>query len=219
MRFRHDHINPRVSCWLPICFDRHKCHCSKDPIVKLELFYHNSLEYCAYFSSLCPCVIIPMRVMGNSKPIYDLLQTCNLGSAIFLWSILSWIMHRSWFFNCTNYIHQMWYKFLHDSWCKICFLSFPSYSITSSLFLPTFDIKSLRDSQIVHLANTNLHFRTLTFWWCLFLNLLMANWKIPPMLNSLFICNNTIWKQRKFMFAIINAPLYTLKISFQFLVK
>jgi hypothetical protein len=61
----------------------HKSY-NKNPIMKLGLFGHNSLEYCAYLSSSCPCAIIPMRIMGNC-PSLDaiLLYTCNLGSAIF----------------------------------------------------------------------------------------------------------------------------------------
>jgi hypothetical protein len=116
------------------------------------------------------------RVMGNCpSPNIILLQTCNLGNVIFARSILSWIMHRNSSFNHTNSILHMWYKFLHDFWCKICFLSFSSYLIASLLFLPTFDIKFLRDSQIVHLAKTDLRFHTLTFRWYLFFNLFMAD--------------------------------------------
>ncbi len=148
---------------------------NKDPIVKLGSFGHNSLKYCAYISSLRPCAIILMRVTSNCpNPNIILLQTCNLGSATFAWSILSWIMHRNSSFDRINYVLQMWYKFLHNFWCKICFLNFPSYSISSLLFIPTFDIKSLRDSQIVHLAKTDPCFHTLTFQWCLFLNLFMV---------------------------------------------
>ncbi len=162
---------------------------NKDTIVKLGSFGHNSLEYCAYFSSSCPYAIIPMKIMSNCpSPYIILLQTCNFGSAIFAWSVLSWIMNSS-FFNHIDYILQVWYKFLHNFWCKICFINFPSYSLTL-LFFPTFNIKSLKDSQTMHLANTNLCFRTSTFRWCLFLNLLMVDWEIPPMINSLLICNN-----------------------------
>jgi hypothetical protein len=188
--------------------------------VKLGSFGHNSLEYCAYISFPCPCVIIHVKVMGNClNPNMILLQTCNLDKAVFSRSILSWIMHRNSSFNRINFIFQMWYTIFHDFWCKICFLSFYSYLITSLLFLPTFDIKSLRDSQIVHLAKIDLPFWTSTFRWFPFLNLFMAYWKIPLMLNSLLICNKTIWKQKKFRFMIINAPIYMSKKSFQFLVK
>jgi len=109
--------------------------------VKFGSFGHNSLESCAYLSFLYPCVIVPMKVMGNCpSPYIILLQTCNLGSEVFTWSILSWIMHKNSSFDHTNYVFQVWYKFIHDYWCKICFFSFPSYSITSLLFLPTFVI-------------------------------------------------------------------------------
>ncbi len=57
--------------------------CNKDPIVKLGLFGHNSLEYYVYLSSPWPCVIILIRVMGNC-PRLDiiLLHTYNLGKGI-----------------------------------------------------------------------------------------------------------------------------------------
>ncbi len=132
---------------------------------QLWLFGHNSFEYCAYLSSPCPCTIIPMKIMGNyASPNIILLQICNLGNVIFMWSILSWIMHRNSSFNRTDSVLQVWYKFLQDSWCKICFFSFPSYSIASLLFLPTFNIKFLRDSQTMHLVKIDFHFRTSTFW-------------------------------------------------------
>jgi hypothetical protein len=81
---------------------------SKDPIVKLGSFGHNSLKYCAYFSSPWPCVIILIRIIG-SCPSLDiiLLHTYNLGRAIFAWSILSWIMHRNSSFDCTNFVFQI----------------------------------------------------------------------------------------------------------------
>jgi hypothetical protein len=144
--------------------------------VKLGSFGHNSLEYCAYISFPCPCAIIPMRVMGNCPSLnIILLQTYNLGNAVFPRSILSWIMHRNSSFNRINFVLQMWYKFLCDSWCKICFFNFPSYLIASLLFLPTFDIKFLRYSQIVHLAKIDPCFCTSIFRWWLFFNLFMAN--------------------------------------------
>jgi hypothetical protein len=165
----------------------------------LGLFGHNLLEYCAHLSSSWPCVIIPMRVMGNCpSPNIILLHTCNLGNAIFAWSILSWIMHRNSSFDHTNSILQVWYKFIHDSWCKICFLIFASYSRASLLFFPNLDIKSLRDSQIMHFANTNPHFHTLAFRWCLFLNLFIANWEIALMLNSFLMCQPTNTKTKKY---------------------
>ncbi len=143
--------------------------------------------------------------MGNC-PSLDiiLLHTCNLGSAIFAWSILSWIMDRNSSFNHTNFILQIWYKFLHDSWCRICFINFTSYFKTSLLFFPNLDIKSFKDSQTMHFTNTNPHFRTSTFKWCLFLNLFVADWKIPPMCNFLLICQPTnIKKQRNIRLSTI----------------
>ncbi len=120
---------------------------NKDPIVKLGSFSHNLLEYCAYLSSPWPCVIIPVRVMGNCpRPNIILLHTYNLGSIVFAQSILSWIMHRNSSFDCIDSILQVWYKFLHDSWCRISFLSFASYFKASLLFFANLDIKSFRDS-------------------------------------------------------------------------
>jgi len=120
---------------------------NKDPIVKLGSFGHNSLEYCAYLSCPWPCTIISIRVMGNCpRPNIIMLHTYNPGNVVFAWSILSWIMHRNSSFDCIDFVIQVWYKFLHDYWCKICFLSFPSYFKASLLFFPNLDIKSFRDS-------------------------------------------------------------------------
>jgi hypothetical protein len=130
--------------------------------------------------------------MGNCpSPNIILLHTYNLGSTIFAWSILSWIMHKNSSFNHIKLILQVWYKFIHDSWCKICFISFASYSKASLLLFPSLDIKSFRDSQTMHFANMNPCFHTSTFRWCLFFNLLIANWEITLMFNSLFICQPT----------------------------
>jgi hypothetical protein len=118
----------------------------KDLIVKLGSFGHNLLAYCAYLSSLWPCTIILVEMGNCLSPNIILLHTYNLRSAIFAWSILSWIMQKNSSFNCTNSVLQVWYKFLHDSWCKICFFSFTSYSTASLLFFPNLDIKSLKDS-------------------------------------------------------------------------
>ncbi len=172
---------------------------NKDPIVKLGLFGHNSLNYCAYLSSPWPWTIISMRVMDNfPSPNIVLLHTCNLGSAIFTWSILSWILQRNSSFDRTNSILQVWYKFLHDSWCKICFLIFTSYFKASLLLFPDLDIKFLRDSQLMHFANTDPHFHTSTFKWCLFFNLLITDWEIPLMFNSLLIYQPTNMKTNKY---------------------
>jgi hypothetical protein len=171
---------------------------NKDPIVKLGSFVHNSLNYCAYLSSPWPCIIIPIKVMGNCpRPNIILLHTCNLGNTIFAWSILSWIMHKNSSFNHTSFVLQVWNKFLHDFWCKICFLSFASYSRTSLLLFPNLDIKSFKDSQTIHVVNTNPCFGTSTFKWCLFLNLLIVDREIPPMFNSLLIYHPTNTKKQR----------------------
>jgi len=95
----------------------HKSH-NKDPILELGLFGHIPLEYCAYFSSQWPCNIIPIRVMGNCSSLdIILLHTCNLGSVVFAWSILSWIMHKNSSFDSIDSGLQVWYMFLNDSWC------------------------------------------------------------------------------------------------------
>jgi len=179
---------------------------NKDPIMKLGLFGHNSLKYCAYFSSPWPHAIITIKVMGNClRPNIILLHTYNLKSTVFAWSILSWIMHKNSSFDLTNFVLQVCYKFLHDFWCRICFFSFTTYFRTSLLFFPNLDIKSFMDSQIVHFTNTNPHFHTSTFKWCFSFNLLITNWKIPPMVNSLLICHPTnIKKQRNIRLSTIN---------------
>jgi hypothetical protein len=138
--------------------------------------------------------------MGNCPmPNIILLHTCNLGNIVFAWSILSWIMHKNSSFNRSDFILQIWYKFLHDSWCRICFIKFASYFRASLLCFLNLDIKSFRDSQIMHFTNTNPHFHTLTFKWCFFLNLLIVNWEIFPMFNSLLIYKPTNIKKRKIL--------------------
>jgi hypothetical protein len=79
----------------------------------------------------------------------------------------------------------------------ICFLNFASYFRTSLLLFPNLDIRSFRDSQTMHFANIDPHFCTSTFKWCLFLNLLIANWKIPLMFNSMFISQPTNTKKQR----------------------
>jgi hypothetical protein len=108
--------------------------CSKDPIMKLGSFGHNSLEYCAYLSSPWPCYHTREGNGQLSKLNIILFHICNLGSAIFAWSILSWIMQRNSSFDRTNFVFQIWYNFLHYSWCKICFFNFVSYYRASLLF-------------------------------------------------------------------------------------
>jgi hypothetical protein len=86
---------------------------NKDPIVKLGSFGRKLLELYIFF--------IPMTIhyhfcKGNEqlpKAKYHLLHTCNLGSQVFPWSILSWIMHKNSSFDHTHYVLQVWYKFLH----------------------------------------------------------------------------------------------------------
>ncbi len=134
--------------------------------------------------------------MGNCpSPQIILFATCNLGSVVFTWSILSWIMHRNSSLECTYLDLQVWYKLLHNSWCKRCFLNFNSYSLTSLLLFPNFDIKSFSDWHIVHFVNIEPLILTWTLRWCLFLNMLIVNYKIPPMFNSLLLCKNVIQNQ------------------------
>jgi hypothetical protein len=137
----------------------------------------------------CPHVHV---LTGNCpSPKIILLQIYSLGNAIFARSNLSWIMHRNSSFDHIDYVFHVWYKLSHHSWCKMCFLGFTSYSIASLRCFPNLDIKSLRDSQTMHFVKTNLHFHTSTLKWCLFFNLFVVDWEIPPMFNSLLTCNNT----------------------------
>jgi hypothetical protein len=115
-------------------------NCNKYAIVKLGSLGHNSLEYYAYLSSPWPWTIIPIKIMGNCpSPQIILFATYNLGNAILSWSILSWITHRNSSFKHTNLDLQVWYKLLHNSWCKRCFFNFRSYSLASLLFFPNFE--------------------------------------------------------------------------------
>ncbi len=105
--------------------------CNNDLIVKLGTLDHNSLEYCTYLSSPWPWAIIPINVMGNYPSAQIILfDTCDLGNAIFAWSILSWITHRNSSLDPTDLDLQIWYKLLHNYWCKKCFFNFNSYSLT-----------------------------------------------------------------------------------------
>jgi hypothetical protein len=136
--------------------------------------------------------------MGNClSPQIIFFATYNLGSVVFTWSILSWITQKNSSLDHISFDLQIWYKLLHDSWCKRCFLNFCSYSFASLLFLPNFDIKSFSDSHIIHFAKIEPLFLTLTLRWCLFLNLLIADHIILPMFNSLLICKNVIRKNEQ----------------------
>jgi hypothetical protein len=146
-----------------------------NPIVKLRSLGHNSLEYYTYLSSPWPWVIILVNIMGNCpSPQINLFTTCNLGSVVFAWSILSWITQRKSFLDYTNLGFQVSYKLLHDFWCKRCFLNFNLYSLASLLFLSNFDKKSFNDSHTIHFAKTKPLFFTSTLRWCLFLNMLIT---------------------------------------------
>ncbi len=129
--------------------------------------------------------------MGTSE-LHPHFVVANLGNAVSTWSILSWITHKNSSLECKDSDLQLWYKLLHNFWCKRCFFNHISYFLASLLFFPNFDIKSLNDSQIVHFVKIDLFFLTSTLKWYLFLNMLITNWKIPPMFNSLFIYENII---------------------------
>jgi hypothetical protein len=151
-------------------------------------------------------ILIPMTMRYHSHKGYGqlsktniiLLHTYNLGNIFFAWSILSWIMHRNSSFDCIDSVLQVWYKFLHEYWCRICFLSFASYFKTSLQFFSNWISSPSRIHKIVHFANTNPCFHTSTFKWSFFLNLLIVDWKIPPMLNYLLIYQPKTLKIKKY---------------------
>ncbi len=135
--------------------------CNKNQIVKLGSFSHNSFEYRAHRSYLCPWAIIPIIVIGNcSSPNIILLHTCSLGKVVFAWSILSWIMFKNSSFYQTNFVFHIWCKFLHGG-------------------------------HVIYRINSNPCFHTSTLRWRFFFNLFITNWKIPLMFNSLLTCDNT----------------------------
>jgi len=77
---------------------------NKNSVVKFESFGHNSFEYWIYLSNPCPWVTIHVKVIGNFLSLEIIfLHTCSLGSAIFTWSILSWITHRNSSFDQTMF--------------------------------------------------------------------------------------------------------------------
>jgi hypothetical protein len=89
-----------------------------------------------------------------------LLVIWSLGNAIFAWSILLWITYRIESLEGTNSNLQIWYKFLHYSWCKLYFFNFSSYSFALLFVFLNLEIKSFRDSHIIHFAKTNLCFKS-----------------------------------------------------------
>jgi hypothetical protein len=86
---------------------------------------------------------------------------------------------------------------LHRLWHPSMVQTFVGLLMQSMLFLPNLDIKSFNDSHIIHLANIDLLFCTSTLRWCLFLNLLIVDWEIPPMFKSLLIYMHIIMKLKK----------------------
>ncbi len=167
---------------------------NKYPIMKFGSFGHNSFKYGTYLSSSCPWAVIPVRVLGNC-PSLDilLLHICNLGITVFAWSILLWITHRDSSFDWMDFILHVWYYFLHDSWCRTCFLRFISYSIALLLCFPNLDINSLKDSQTIHFAKNDPCFHTSTLRWCLFLNLFIIDWEILQcLIPCLFVTTQTL---------------------------
>ncbi len=100
--------------------------------------------------------------MGNfPSPYIILFTTCKLEDAIFAWSILSWITYKNSSFDHIDSDLQVWFKLLHDYWCKRCFFNFSSYSFASLLFFPNLNIKSLKDSHVIHFAKVGPLFHTL----------------------------------------------------------
>ncbi len=65
------------------------------------------------------------------------------------------------------------------------------------MLFTNFDINSFSDSHIVHFAKIEPFFLTSTLKWCLLLNLIITNYEIPLMFNSLLICKNVIRKSDK----------------------
>ncbi len=173
------------------------------PNYKIGINRPQIIKIYAYFLFPWPCTIILVRLMGNCPiPKIILLATWNLKSAIFAWSNFSWITHKNSSFDHTNSNLQIRYMFLHESWCKICFFNFNSYSFASLLLFPNFNIKSVKDSHTLHFAKIEPLFHTSTLRWCFFLNLPVINFKIPPMFNSLFICIENNWINETSLFSI-----------------
>jgi len=190
--------------------------------VKLGSFGHNSIEYYAYISSPWPCVIIRVRVISNCpSPDIILLHTCNLGSAIFAWSILSWIIHKNSSFDRIDFVFQVRYKILHDFWCRICFLALFHTLKPHYYSFPIWISSPSGIHKQCILQTQTPTFALFTFRWCLFFNLFIVDWKIPPMFNSLFICQPKNTKTKKILAfpQQMYVSKYTFKYPFQFLEK
>ncbi len=134
--------------------------------------------------------------MGNyPSPQIILFTTYNFGSVVFTQSILLWIMHNLKFIfgphklKPLSMVQASRQLLMQEVFLQLQFIFFPSL-----LFLPNFDLNSFSDSHTIHFAKIEPLFLTSTFRWCLFLNLLITDCEIPPMLNSLLIYRNVIQK-------------------------
>jgi hypothetical protein len=112
-------------------------------------------------------------IMNCPKLKTILFFTTSLGKAILEWSILSWMIQRYLFWIGWIQFSKCDKKCLHDSWWMMWFRNFISCSFAPTLFLPTLDIKSFNDSQIVQLAKVESCFFTSTFKWYFFLKRLI----------------------------------------------
>jgi hypothetical protein len=105
---------------------------------------------------------------------------------------------------------------------KCVFFKLQFILLCITIFFLDFNIKSLRDSHIIHFAKIERFFITSTLKWCIFLNLLIIDWEIPPMFNSLIICKklmkkmrtinlifNNTWEYFTLMIQLVNQHTYT----------
>ncbi len=112
---------------------------------EIRIVWPQFTKYYAYLSSPWSCIIILVRVTGNyPRPNIILLHTYNLGSTIFAWSILSWILHRKSLFDDIDFIFQVWYKNLHIFGVGYILLASPHILKPHCYFFPIWILGPLR---------------------------------------------------------------------------
>jgi hypothetical protein len=123
-----------------------------------------------------------------------LFTTSNLGNAVFTWSILSWITQRSSSLDCIDWTAKYGISFYMTFDARGVFPT--SIHILSHHYcsFPILILNPLVICTYYILQKRSLFFFTSTLKWCLFFNLLIVDYEIPLMLNSLLIYENVIQK-------------------------
>jgi hypothetical protein len=88
-----------------------------DEIAKFESPGQKAVALWAYAPSPWPCINIPVKEMGICpSPAVAFVCRCILGIAVFVWSILSWIIQRTSVRMSIEFVLQEWYNRRHVFW-------------------------------------------------------------------------------------------------------